>query len=194
MLTRRATLAAVALALLSTLVTDAAGTLQTPEQFLGFEVGTDNKLVRWDKIVEYMKAAAAGSDRVRFRELGKDQPEQPVHRDRNRRRRHAGEPRSIQAVRAQALLPGRRAERQRARRDLPPRQGRGRRDDAASTRRKSAPRRWRSSSCTGWPPTSRRPSRRFSTTSSSSSCRASTPTARSWSPTGSTRTSARRTR
>src|ERR1043166_5082722 len=48
----------------------AAGQLQTPEQFLGFKVGADNKLARWDKIVEYMKLAAANSDRVRFRELG----------------------------------------------------------------------------------------------------------------------------
>src|SRR5215510_13312693 len=48
----------------------AAASLQTPEQFLGFKVGTDNKLVRWDKIVEYMKLAAAGTDRVRYRELG----------------------------------------------------------------------------------------------------------------------------
>jgi len=52
-------------------VATAAGTLQTPEQFLGFKVGADNKLVRWDKIVDYMKLAAANSDRVRFRELGK---------------------------------------------------------------------------------------------------------------------------
>src|SRR5262247_1988855 len=44
--------------------------LQTPEQFLGFRVGEDKKLVRWDKIVEYMQTAAAESDRVRFRNLG----------------------------------------------------------------------------------------------------------------------------
>src|SRR5215471_13002152 len=59
------------LVLFSTLVATAAGTLQTPEQYLGFKVGADNKLVRWDKIVDYMKLAAANSDRVRFRELGK---------------------------------------------------------------------------------------------------------------------------
>src|SRR4029453_379700 len=58
------------------------GPLQTPEQFLGFKIGADGKLARWDKIVEYMKLAAAESDRarfwgvansgrVRFRELGK---------------------------------------------------------------------------------------------------------------------------
>src|SRR5579871_2380815 len=49
----------------------AAGSLQTPEQFAGHRVGADNTLVRWDKIVEYMKLAAADSDRVRYRELGK---------------------------------------------------------------------------------------------------------------------------
>jgi len=48
----------------------AAGSLQSPEQFIGFKVGTDNKLARWDKIVDYMKLAAASSDRVRYRELG----------------------------------------------------------------------------------------------------------------------------
>ena len=49
----------------------AAGTVPSPEQFIGFKVGTDNRLARWDRIVEYMKTVAAGSDRVRFRELGK---------------------------------------------------------------------------------------------------------------------------
>jgi len=52
-------------------VAAAAAALPTPEQFLGFKVGADNKLARWDKIVEYMKLAAADSDRVRYRELGK---------------------------------------------------------------------------------------------------------------------------
>jgi hypothetical protein len=65
------------LVLVSTLVASAAGTLQTPEQFLGFKVGADNKLVRWDKIVDYMKLAAANSDRVRFRELGKTSDNNP---------------------------------------------------------------------------------------------------------------------
>jgi hypothetical protein len=65
------------LVLFSTLVATAAGTLQTPEQYLGFKVGADNKLVRWDKIVDYMKLAAANSDRVRFRELGKTSNNNP---------------------------------------------------------------------------------------------------------------------
>src|SRR6266550_1130184 len=70
-MTRRRTLVtAIACAAVSTFVATAAGPLQAPEQFLGFKVGADNKLVRWDKIVDYMKLAAANSDRVRFRELG----------------------------------------------------------------------------------------------------------------------------
>src|SRR3954470_2770300 len=55
-----------------TLVTGAqAQAPQTPEQFFGFRIGTDNKLARWDKIVDYMKLVAQTSDRVRYRELGK---------------------------------------------------------------------------------------------------------------------------
>jgi hypothetical protein len=49
----------------------AAPSVPSPEQFIGFKVGTDTKLARWDRIVEYMKQVAATSDRVRFRELGK---------------------------------------------------------------------------------------------------------------------------
>jgi hypothetical protein len=49
---------------------DAAGTLPAPDQFIGFRVGADNQLARWDKIVEYMKLAASGTDRVRVQELG----------------------------------------------------------------------------------------------------------------------------
>src|SRR5262244_2960746 len=66
-----------ALALACTLIATAAGTLQTPEQFFGFRIGADNKLARWDKIVDYMKLAAANSDRVRFRELGKTSSNNP---------------------------------------------------------------------------------------------------------------------
>src|SRR4051812_8778885 len=45
--------------------------LQSPEQYFGFRIGSDNKLARWDKIVDYMKLVSQTSDRVRFRELGK---------------------------------------------------------------------------------------------------------------------------
>ncbi len=75
MIPRRALVPILVLA--ATLAASAAGTLQTPEQFLGYKVGADNKLVRWDKIVDYMKLAASNSDRVRFRELGKTSNNNP---------------------------------------------------------------------------------------------------------------------
>src|SRR6516165_10702195 len=70
-------LTAFALAVMRSLAATAAGPLPAPEQFLGHGVGADNKLARWDKIVEYMKLAAANSDRVRFRELGKTSQNNP---------------------------------------------------------------------------------------------------------------------
>ena len=45
--------------------------LPTPEQHLGFRVGADNKLARWDRIVDYMRLVAAASPRVAVRELGR---------------------------------------------------------------------------------------------------------------------------
>ena len=77
MIRRRTTIGTIVLALLSTLAVTAAGPLQSPERFLGFKVGADNKLARWDRIVDYMKLAAANSDRVRFRELGKTSDNNP---------------------------------------------------------------------------------------------------------------------
>ena len=71
MIRRRVLPISLVLALAATLAVTAAGSLQPPEQFLGHKVGADNKLARWDKIVDYMKLAATNSDRVRFRELGK---------------------------------------------------------------------------------------------------------------------------
>ena len=56
----------------------AAPALQTPEQFIGFRVGADNKLAHWEKVVEYMRLAAASSDRVRFRELGRTSRGNPL--------------------------------------------------------------------------------------------------------------------
>src|SRR2546426_808979 len=49
----------------------ATGSLRSPRDVLGFKVGADNRLARWDSIVDYMKLAAAGSERVRYREIGK---------------------------------------------------------------------------------------------------------------------------
>ncbi|MBI3484671.1 MAG: hypothetical protein HY012_05905, partial [Acidobacteria bacterium] len=49
----------------------AAQELPTPENYLGFRVGTDKKLARWDQVVEYMRMAEKASDRVRVTDLDK---------------------------------------------------------------------------------------------------------------------------
>jgi hypothetical protein len=43
----------------------------SPAAFFGFQVGTDDKLARWDRIVDYMRLVASASPKVRVRELGK---------------------------------------------------------------------------------------------------------------------------
>jgi hypothetical protein len=45
--------------------------IQTPEQFFGFEIGTDGEMARYPKVLEYLQHLAANSDRVTFEELGK---------------------------------------------------------------------------------------------------------------------------
>ncbi|HXK03016.1 MAG TPA: M14 metallopeptidase family protein, partial [Verrucomicrobiae bacterium] len=60
----RTLIASLALAL------SAHAAVQPPEQYFGFRIGADKKLVRWDKIVDYMQMVAANSNRVRFRNLG----------------------------------------------------------------------------------------------------------------------------
>jgi len=52
--------------------------IPTPEDFVGHPVGAEKKLVRWDKIVEYMQVVADGSDRVLFDELGKSTDNNPL--------------------------------------------------------------------------------------------------------------------
>jgi hypothetical protein len=59
------------LALCATLSGHAQTAVPTPQQFFGFQMGTDSKLARWDKIVDYMRQVSSASDRIRFRELGK---------------------------------------------------------------------------------------------------------------------------
>src|SRR5229473_2903284 len=48
-----------------------AATVQSPSQFLGFEVGADRKLADYRQIVSYFRALAAASPRVRVESLGK---------------------------------------------------------------------------------------------------------------------------
>ena len=49
----------------------AGAAIPTPEAYFGFKIGADQKLARWDKIVAYFQEVAKGSDRVRYRDLGK---------------------------------------------------------------------------------------------------------------------------
>ncbi len=48
----------------------ASAAVPTPEQFFGFKMGTDKKLARYDKIVEYLNAVAGQTDRIRVRNMG----------------------------------------------------------------------------------------------------------------------------
>lgn len=45
--------------------------IQSPEEFLGYRVGSDFKLAPWDSIVVYFQQLGETSDRVNVRELGK---------------------------------------------------------------------------------------------------------------------------
>ena len=45
--------------------------IPSPEKHFGHQIGADKKLVRWDKIVEYMQLVAQTSGRVRFQEVGR---------------------------------------------------------------------------------------------------------------------------
>jgi len=45
--------------------------ITSPEEFYGFKMGTDRKLARWDKIVEYFWLLDKNSDRIKVTELGK---------------------------------------------------------------------------------------------------------------------------
>jgi Zinc carboxypeptidase len=48
----------------------APANVPTPEQFFGFELGTEGKLAAWDDLVEYYQVVAERSNRVTYEELG----------------------------------------------------------------------------------------------------------------------------
>ncbi len=68
---RRWTPALAVLLVAAFAATAVAQNLPTPEQYLGFKVGTDRKLATWEQVINYMQMAAKASDRVRYAELGK---------------------------------------------------------------------------------------------------------------------------
>ena len=56
--------------LLSTLGVEAQKTITSPEDFFGFQMGTDLKLARWDRIVEYFYLLEQESDRLKVVNMG----------------------------------------------------------------------------------------------------------------------------
>jgi hypothetical protein len=52
--------------------------LVSPEEFYGFKPGTDRKLVRWDKVVEYFWMLNEASDRIKVVEEGKTTKGNPM--------------------------------------------------------------------------------------------------------------------
>jgi hypothetical protein len=63
-------LASYSLLLLALAPLAAHAQVTTPEEFFGFKIGTDNKLARYDKAVEYFEKVATQSDRVRVTTIG----------------------------------------------------------------------------------------------------------------------------
>lgn len=47
-----------------------AGDIPDPNEFAGFEIGSDGNLLRWERIVEYIRSVGDGSDRVLVEDLG----------------------------------------------------------------------------------------------------------------------------
>lgn len=48
----------------------ASAQVQSPEEFLGHQVGADYKLVKWERIVEYFRHLGENSDRIAVRDIG----------------------------------------------------------------------------------------------------------------------------
>ena len=71
MRTVRLTVAAVVAATMFWTTSLSAQTLPEPKDFAGFEIGSDGNLVRWERIVDYMKQAGAASKRVLTEDVGK---------------------------------------------------------------------------------------------------------------------------
>ena len=55
-----------------------AATPKSPEQYFGFQMGADYKLVKWPQIVEYFNALAGSSDKVKLVEAGKSSEGNPM--------------------------------------------------------------------------------------------------------------------
>ncbi len=54
-----------------------AEAVPTPEQHLGFKVGSDRKLANWEQIVDYFQKLSASSPRVAVQEIGRSTEDKP---------------------------------------------------------------------------------------------------------------------
>jgi hypothetical protein len=52
--------------------------MKSPEQYFGFKMGADYKLVKWPQIVEYFNALASSSNKVKLIEAGKSSEGNPM--------------------------------------------------------------------------------------------------------------------
>ena len=59
----------IALSLVAPAAVEAAD-VTSPEDFFGFQLGTDRKIARWDKIVEYYKLLESQSDKIKVVDMG----------------------------------------------------------------------------------------------------------------------------
>ena len=64
---------AIFIGIFSLLLIEMSATAQiiSPEKAIGFPIGADYKLARWETITGYLRSMAASSDRVVFEERGK---------------------------------------------------------------------------------------------------------------------------
>ena len=67
---KQLTLLVSCLLLAAAVVSAAENPIPSPEDYLGFKVGADRRLARWDSIVEYLTLIAQRSDRVDIKTVG----------------------------------------------------------------------------------------------------------------------------
>ncbi len=48
----------------------ASAEVPSPEDFFGFQMGTDKKIARWDKIIEYFELLEKESDKIKVVDMG----------------------------------------------------------------------------------------------------------------------------
>ena len=64
-------------ALYTSVGTAQSAALSSPEKFFGFQMGADRKLANWDRLLEYYRTLAKGSNKLRLVELGKTSEGRP---------------------------------------------------------------------------------------------------------------------